>query len=264
MSRTLRFVAAVLAVVLAPYLVSAQINFPKTNYYLGMGDSWAAGEGALPVTNGFVYQLYDHGVFGQKQQTDFANIGIRGGRTWELLQHQVPQALCTEPAQRPTVVTISAGGNDFLEGDINIPAIAGRVVQAIQLLLNNDDPAYVPNPVIDPVRLLPCRALSNVTILVGNYLQIPHPEPVIAAQLDAALQGFDQALRFLLATQLHVPAGSRVAVVDTYTPSVGRDNLVTISRRFGYSGPFNFDFHPTNNGHAFIAQQFADAWKALQ
>lgn len=264
MSRTLKLVLAVLVAVLAPLVVSAQINFPKTSYYLGMGDSWAAGEGAMPVTSGYVYQLYDHGVFGRKQHTDFANIGIRGGRTWELLQHQVPQALCTEPAQRPTVVTITAGGNDFLEGDINIPAIAGRVVQAIDLLLNNDDAAYVLNPVIDPVRLQPCRALSNVTILVGNYMRIPHPVPAIAAQLDAALQGFDQALRFLIATQLHVPAGSRVAVVDTYTPSVGRDNLLTTSRRLGYSGPFNFDFHPTNYGHAFIAKQFAEAWNALQ
>jgi GDSL-like Lipase/Acylhydrolase family len=264
MSRTLKLVSAVLAAVLAPSMVTAQINFPKTDYYLGMGDSWAAGEGAIPVTNGYVYRLYDHGVFGQKQQTDFADIGMRGARTWELLQHQVPQALCTEPAQRPTVVTITAGGNDFLEGDVNVPAIAGRVVQAIHLLLNNDDPVYVTTPVIDPVRVEPCRALSNVTILVGNYLRIPHPVPAIAAQLDAALMGYDQALRFLLATQLHVPDGSRVVVVDTYTPSVGRDNLVTISRRFGYSGPFDFDFHPTNYGHAFIAQQFAEAWNALQ
>ena len=263
MPRILNLVLAVLVVVLAPLMVSAQINFPKTSYYLGMGDSWAAGEGAMPVTSGYAYRLYDHGVFGRKQQTDFANIGMRGSRTWELLQHQVPQALCTEPAQRPTIVTIMSGGNDFLEGDTDIPATAGRVVQAIHLLLNNDDAAYVANPVIDPVRLLPCRALSHVTILVGNYMRIPHPEPAIAAQLDAALQGFDQALRFLIATQVHVPAGSRVAVVDTYTPSVGRDNLVTISRRFGYSGPFSFDFHPTNYGHAFIAQQFAEAWNGL-
>ena len=263
MSRLLRPLV-VLAAVLAPFAVAAQINFPKTGYYLGMGDSWAAGEGALPVTSGYVYQLYDHGVFGQKQQTDFANIGMRGGRSWELLQHQVPQAVCTEPAQRPTVVTITSGGNDFLEGDVNVPAIAGRVVQAIHVLLHNDNPLLVPTPVIDPVRAQPCCALSNVTILVSNYMRIPHPDPAIAAQLDAALMGFDQALRFLIATQLVVPQGSRVAVVDLYTPSVGRDSLVTISRRFGFTGPFNFDFHPTNAGHAFIAQQFADAWKALQ
>jgi hypothetical protein len=86
---------------------------------------------------------------------------------------------------------------------------------------------------------------------------------VIAALLDATLVGYDQALQFLLATQLHVPNGSRVVVVDTYTPSVGRESLVTISRRFGFSGTFNFDFHPTNAGHSFIAQRFAEAWKAL-
>ena len=57
MSRSMKFLAIVSVAVLAPLVASAQINFPKTNYYLGMGDSWAAGEGALPVTSGYVYQL---------------------------------------------------------------------------------------------------------------------------------------------------------------------------------------------------------------
>ena len=42
---------------LLPANASAQINFTKTGYYLSLGDSLAAGEGALPVTHGFVYQL---------------------------------------------------------------------------------------------------------------------------------------------------------------------------------------------------------------
>jgi hypothetical protein len=87
----------------------------------------------------------------------------------------------------------------------------------------------------------------------------------VEAQLDLLLQGFDQALRFWLA-QVAVPNGSRLAIVDLYTPSVGRQGLVTIERRLGFPGPgpFDFDPHPTNLGHAFIARQFEDAWKALQ
>ena len=102
-----------------------------------------------------------------------------------------------------------------------------------------------------------------MTILVSNYYSIPHPVPIIAAQLDAALQGFDQALSFLLPL-VHVPAGSKVAMVDLYTPSLGRQGLVAIQRRLGFEGPFNFDIHPTNVGHAFIAQQFQEAWQKLQ
>jgi lysophospholipase L1-like esterase len=261
MSRVLRL-TVVLSVVLVPALASAQIDFDKTGYYAALGDSVAAGEGAMPVTAGYTYKLYDHGVFGKKQQTDFANLSVRGGRSWDVRDHQVAQLLCAEPAQRPTVVTITVGANDFLRGDSNIVGIVSRVVEAVSLLLNNGTP-FVGSLVVDPITGQPCRPLANVTILVSNYYSIPHPVPAIAAQLDAALQGFDQALSFLLPF-VHVPAGSKVAIVDLYTPSLGRQGLVTIQRRLGFEGPFNFDIHPTNAGHTFIAQQFQDAWLRQQ
>jgi hypothetical protein len=62
----------------APVMTSAQINFEKSGYYLSLGDSVAAGEGALPVTYGFVYQVYDRGVFGRTQVMDFSNVGHQG------------------------------------------------------------------------------------------------------------------------------------------------------------------------------------------
>lgn len=247
--------------VLAPALGVAQINFVKTGYYAALGDSVVAGDGALPVTNGYAYDLYTTGVFGAMQHIEFANGALRGARSWDLRDHQVPQLLCADNAQRPTVVTITAGANDFLRGDANIFEIARRVAEAVNLLLNNDG-GFVASPVVDPVTLAPCPALSAVTVLVSNYYSIPHPVPPVAEQLDAALRGFDQALRFWLQF-VHVPEGSRVALVDLYTPSLGRQGLVTIDRRFGYEGPFDFDVHPTNLGHAFIAQQFRSAWEGL-
>ena len=244
-----------------PALASAQIDFAKDGYYVAMGDSVAAGEGAMPVTNGYAYQLYEQAAFGLRQRTDFANVAVRGARSWELRDHQVAQVLCAEPAQRPTVVTITAGANDFLRGDFNIPAIAARVVESINLLLNNDS-GLVGAPVLDPVTGESCRALANVTILVSNYYRIPHPVPPVSAQLDAALQGFDQALRFWLQF-VDVPQGSRVALVDLYSASEGRQGLVTIERRLGYEGPFDFDVHPTNLGHSVIAREFETVWNGL-
>src|SRR6187200_2892509 len=100
------FVAA--AVLGVPATPTAQINFQKDKYYLSLGDSLAAGEGALPVTNGFVYQLYDRNLFGQKQEMDFSNIGMRGITADEILALQVPQALCIQPPRigvAPTVIT---------------------------------------------------------------------------------------------------------------------------------------------------------------
>ena len=259
MSRAYKL-AVILAVVLLPSAGWAQIDFPKTGYYAAMGDSVAAGEGALPVTKGYAYQLYDRGVFGQKQQMDFANLSVRGARSWDLRDHQVAQLLCATP--RPTVITITAGANDFLRGDMNVPAIVSRVVEAVTILLHNGTP-LVPVPVRDPVTGLPCPRLTNVTILVSNYYRIPHPVPAIAAQLDAALRGFDQVLSLVLPL-VPVPAGSKVAKVDLYTPSLERQGLVVIERRLGFEGPFDFDVHPTNLGHTFIARQFKEAWLALQ
>ncbi|MDH4087747.1 MAG: SGNH/GDSL hydrolase family protein [Nitrospira sp.] len=255
-----------LTLILVPALAFAQVNFPKKSYYVGMGDSVAAGEGAMPVTNGYVYRLYDQSAFGKKQEMDFANIGIRGGRSWDLRDHQASQVLCAEPEQRPTVVTITAGANDFFRNDFDVVSSAKRVAQAVDLLLNNDgvlSPNLGATSVLDPVTNQKCRALQNVTILVSNYYIIPHPVPEVFQLLNTAVQGFNEALGFLVLQQVVVPTGSRIAVVDLYTPSLGRQGLVTIDRRLGYTGPFDFDIHPTNLGHTFIAGEFKKVWNSL-
>lgn len=253
---------AALLIAMLPTAANGQINFEKTGYYVAMGDSVTAGEGAMPVTNGYAYRLYDQGVFGARQVMDFSNIGIRSARTWEFRDHQVPQVLCTTTAVRPTVITVTVGAIDALRGDANILGIASRVVDGINRLLNNGTP-LVSETILDPATGQPCPALSNVTILVSNYYSIPHPDPQIRALLDSALGGFDSALRFLLPS-IPVPPGSRVVLVDLFNPSLDRQGLVLIQRRLGLTSPFDFDVHPTNAGHAFIADQFAAAWKSVQ
>lgn len=254
--------AIAMCAMLVPAAASAQINFEKSKYYVAMGDSVAAGEGAMPVTNGYVYDLYERGVFGQKQEVDFSNVAIRGGRSWELREHQVAQVLCATPALRPTVVTITAGANDFIRGDRNILGIALRVADSINLLLNNGS-AFIGSPVLDPSTNTPCPPLTNVTILVSNYYQIPIPVAAVDVQFDAALRGFDQALRYVLQF-VPVPTGSKLGYVDLYTASEGREGLVLIERRLGFTSPFDFEIHPTNLGHQVIAQEFEKVFKSLQ
>lgn len=254
MTHIVRF--AIACVLLSPAVAAAQVNFEKTGYYAALGDSVAAGEGAMPATNGYTYQLYEQGVFGTKQQMDFSSLAVRGGRSWDLLNHQVPQLLCAEPAMRPTVVTITMGANDFLRGDANVPAIAFRVVNAVNQLLNNDNGFAV--PVVDPFTNRPCRRLQNVTVLVSNYYRIPHPDPSVAAQFDAALKGFDFVLRMGL-QGLNVPAGSKVAVVDLYTMSLDHSAEFVLTDR-----PGGYDIHPTNLGHTLIAKEFQKVWGSIQ
>ena len=252
-----RFLHVVTAcVLLFPAAATAQVNFQKTGYYAALGDSVAAGEGAMPVTNGYAYQLYEQGVFGPKQTTDFSILAIRGGRSWDLLNHQVPQLLCSEPAQRPTIVTITAGANDLFRGDFNVQAIALRVVAAINQLLNNDNGLAV--PVMDPFTGAPCRRLENVTILVSNYYQIPHPDPTTAAAIDQAIQGFDFVLRIGL-QNINKPAGTKVAVVDLYNMSKEQLGDIVLLH-----GPGGFDVHPTNHGHTLIAKEFQKVWNSIQ
>lgn len=260
MKRAIQAATVFVWMVTVPLVASAEGLFVKTGYYVALGDSVAAGEGALPVTNGYVYQLYERSIFGRIPQMHLANVALRGARSWEVLEHQVPQVLCTEPSLRPTVVTITGGANDFFRGDLDIFSIAQRMVESINRLLNNNRPT-AGAPVLDPVTQRPCRALEGVTILVSNYYAIPHPDPAIAAQFDQALRGFDQALRFWL-QHLQVPPGSRVAVVDLYSATLGRTGLV---RGFGKRGTAaNYDIHPTNLGHLVIAKEFADAWNSLE
>ena len=121
----------------------------------------------------------------------------------------------------------------------------------------------VGSPVLDPVTLLPCRALADVTILVSNYYSIPHPVPPVFEQLDTALRGFDQALRYWLQFT-PVPPGSKVVIVDMYLASLGRKGLTLIERRLGFEGAFDFEIHPTNRGHSFIAKEFERAWSSMQ
>jgi hypothetical protein len=261
MSR-LSFRLAALLAVMVPAVASAQISFEKNQYYVAMGDSVAAGEGALPVTKGYTYQLYDRGAFAPIQVMDFANVAVRGGRTWELRDHQVAQVLCSTPVLRPTVVTITAGANDFFDGDFDVLGIAQRVVESINLLLNNGTP-YVSTPVLDPITHAPCPRLANVTILVSNYYHIPIPVPAVNAAVDSALAGFDHVMRALLPL-IPVPAGSKVGYVDLYGASADRVGLVLVERRLGFTGPFDWDPHPTNLGHTFIAREFAKVFQSLQ
>jgi lysophospholipase L1-like esterase len=79
--------------------------------YMAMGDSLAAGQGALPATQGYVYLLYFSGVFGNAFETVLNNAGISGATSRDVLDHQIPQAIT---AFEPTVITLSVGGNDLL------------------------------------------------------------------------------------------------------------------------------------------------------
>lgn len=271
-------VAAALALVgsLAPANASAQINFVKTDYYLSLGDSLAAGEGALPVTHGFVYQLYDRGVFAPKQQLDFSNIAIKGTTADEVLALQVPQALCIQPpriAVAPSVITLIAGANDFFiyigttgippNPVVTIPAVADAIAAKVETVIRAlvfgiaNLPAYCAR-----------SGIPGINVLVSNYYSFGHPEPQVEFLLDLALQSFHTSLSARVAkiqTDI-IAAGktAKVGYVDLFNGLAGNPGLLLINRKNGFVGGLTFEIHPTNAGHTAIAREFENAWSNLQ
>jgi lysophospholipase L1-like esterase len=274
----IRGVVAALAVVgcFVPASAFAQINFLKTDYYLSLGDSLAAGEGALPATRGFVYQLYDQGAFGPIQRVDFSNIGIKGATTDEVLALQVPQALCIQPPRigvAPSVITLLAGANDFFiyiatngvpaNPSATIPAVADAIAAKVETIVralvfgNPNLPSYCAR-----------SGIAGVTVLVSNYYSFDHPEPQVEGLLDLALLSFHTSLSTRVAhIQADIAAAgktAKVGYVDLFNGMAGNPGLLLINRRNGFTGGLTFEIHPSNAGHAAIAREFEKVWSALQ
>src|SRR5262245_220499 len=98
---------------LLPLSVHAELpwQFDQHTRYMALGDSLAAGYGAMPATQGYVYLLYQSGVFDTASNTILSNAGVPGATSQHVLDRQVPQAI---EAFRPTVITLTLGGNDLL------------------------------------------------------------------------------------------------------------------------------------------------------
>lgn len=277
MGSTLRLTVAVtIAGLLVPSHAFAQINFEKSAYYLSLGDSVAAGEGALPVTHGFVYQLYDRGVFGRTQVMDFSNVAIKGATADEVQALQVPAALCIQPPRiglAPSVITLTAGANDFFVylGTNGIPAdplteippvadaIADKVANIIRSLVFGQPglPSYCAQ-----------AGIAGIKVLAFNYYGFNHPDPQINFVLNLALQAFSAGLQARIAQiQFDIEATGRkaqVGFVDTFSAMESRRGLLLIEKRNGFTGAFEFEIHPTNAGHTVIAREFENGWHLLK
>jgi lysophospholipase L1-like esterase len=277
MALNVRSVAVLLACLgsLPPVSASAQINFAKAGYYLSLGDSLPAGEGALPVTHGFVYQLYDKGAFGPTHEMDFSNIAIKGATADEVLALQVPQALCIQPpriAVAPSVITVLAGANDFLiyiatngvpsNPFVTIPTVANAIAAKVETIVR---------ALVFGAANLPAHCarsgIPGVTVLVANYYSFNHPEPQIEFLLDLALESFRASLATRVAAiQADIASSgktARVGYVDLFSSLSQSPGMLLINRKNGFVGGLTFEIHPTNAGHSAIAREFEHVWRTL-
>lgn len=197
-------------------------QFDNHTRYMALGDSLVAGYGAVPATQGYVYLLYQGGVFDQVPNTLFSNAGVPGATSRHVRDHQVPQAI---EAFRPTVVTITVGGNDLLR------------------ILNGADPAQVLgefqanfSAILQALRV----SLPQTRIYVSNLYSIPE------------IPGADQVVPLFNQVVAGVAGAYAVPVADVYSAFQGRDGLLLINR----NGAGQYEVHPTNAGYRVMAQAF--------
>jgi lysophospholipase L1-like esterase len=199
--------------------------------YLAMGDSLAAGTGAIPVTQGYAYLLYKEGTFDSLTNTTFADAAVPGAKSADVLAYQVPQAGIFQPE----VVTISVGGNDLLE--ILAGADPGTVLTDFGVNLSK---------IFGGLR----AELPNALIIIGNQYNIP--------DLTAGIPGADTVITLFNATIADTARtwGVRVAdVFGAFGGFQGRNGLLLIERH----GADALEVHPTNAGYRVMADAFAAA-----
>ena len=209
-------------VMAAPAVADLPWQFDNNTRYMAMGDSLVAGYGAIPATQGYVYLLYKEGVFDKVTNTLLSNAGVPGVTSRQVLDHQVPQAV---EAFRPTVITLTVGGNDLLR--ILKGANAGQVLSEFQTNLTL---------ILQNLR----TALPNTRIVVSNLYTIPQ------------IAGADQIVPIFNQIVAGVASAFNVPVADVYSAFHGRHGLLLIERR----GAAPDEVHPTNAGYRVMAQAF--------
>jgi lysophospholipase L1-like esterase len=200
-------------------------TFSDNTRYLALGDSLAAGYGAMPATQGYAYLLYQQGTFAQTTDTIFANAAVPGATSSDVLAYQVPQAAIFQPH----VVTLSVGGNDLL------------------LVLGGADPVAVLTQFQGNLGQILCglrKVLPQSRIYIHNLYDIPEITSVVPGGLQAILQ--------LNAIVAGVAQACGASVADVYSAFSGRSGLLLVER----NGANQFEVHPTNAGYREIAAAF--------
>ncbi|WP_189348802.1 SGNH/GDSL hydrolase family protein [Zhihengliuella salsuginis] len=102
--------------------------------YVAIGDSFSEGVGDPAPDRPNGVRGWADRVAEQLIAADpawgYANLAIRGKKLPQIVAEQVPQAI----ALKPTLVTISAGGNDILRPRVDVEGIAAQLDGALQQL----------------------------------------------------------------------------------------------------------------------------------
>jgi lysophospholipase L1-like esterase len=226
--------------------------------YMAMGDSIAAGRGAMPQTEGYVYLLYRWGAIDDLHNTHLSNAAVSEATSANVLFHQLPQALPGPHGAgfRPDVITITVGGNDLLalleHPDPTDPRLIEQVLSA-----------FAQNMVGIFTTICKDPHLRKARVFVSNQYAVP--------EIDEEIPGASFVVQLLNQTLATVARQFRATIVDVHGAFEGRRGLLQGERRgsdrferrssdhFERSGSDRFEVHPTDKGHQVIARLFRTA-----
>ncbi len=219
-------IVVVLVLSILPFTAQAELpwQFDGHTRYMALGDSIAAGYGALPATQGYVYLLYQEGAFDTVPDMLFCNAAVPGATSRDVLDYQVPQVSLFHP----NVITLTVGGNDLLA------------------IMTGADPAQVmSNFAINFQQILYKlrTTLPDARIYVSNQYSVPE------------IAGSDQIVPVFNNIVSQIAQAFGVTVVDVYSAFDGRKGLLLIERHDAAPD----QVHPTNAGYRAIADAFEAA-----
>lgn len=204
-------------------------QFEQHTRYMAMGDSLAAGYGAIPATHGYAYLLYQGGAFDKVPNTLLSNVGVPGATSHDVLAYQVPLAV---QAFKPQAVTLTVGGNDLLT------------------ILNGGDPYVVLSDFganLWQILGALCEGLPGAAIHVSNLYTVPLPGVDL---VDVVVPMFNEVVAQAAAGASS--SGCDVRLVDIYSAFQNMNGLLLIERNQSNL----FEVHPTNAGYRVMAQTF--------
>lgn len=186
-------------------------------HYSALGASDVVGVGATPLTNGYVYLIADSIEQQRGEGVDLTNLGIPGADVGIIREVSVEVLKRSEP---PDLVTVSTGANDVIQGD----AVAS-FEEELKLMLD-DVRSIAPSSTI---------AMATIPNLTGVPRFKDRPDPDVTT---SRLQSFNAAIA-------RQAVSHNALLVDLYSVPLS-DSLV--SELDG--------FHPSDEGHRAIANQF--------
>jgi lysophospholipase L1-like esterase len=267
---TLATAGMLLAIGVMAWAGGVSADQPPPDYYLALGDSVAAGQGASrPDRLGYVGLFRRSFQANHQGKEHFANLAVPGESSVTFLGGQMARALATinDPNTNIEVVTLTLGANDLLPPIITAPCTSDPEDVACQLAVTTALTTFAGSylAILAQLDIALAQDLGEGRILVTTYYNPfdgtgdPREAPV-----DAALLGNDGAVD--CAANLRDPVKVGLNDIIVCVGELTGAEIVDVYPLFKDAAPVlthieENDIHPNNGGYRAIADAVIATYK---